>query len=185
MQRPVDPAPARITAMPARVPAFHALVIWQDIRIGPPPRAAFLPMVKIHRMTAHINHAIDRRRPANDLAARTGQPPAPQMRFGLRLVAPVIHLHVHRVAERRRHLNERPRVRPAVFNHDHAPPRRGQPVGHRAARAACSDNYKFRLHHIPHPVFQRRHRDALLRTGLARPVPDAAVNRTTKLIGVT
>ena len=60
MQRPVLSAPCRIPAMAVLVPRLHAFVIGQHVGIAPALRAAFLPMIEVLGMAAHIDHAIDR-----------------------------------------------------------------------------------------------------------------------------
>ena len=123
VQRAIASAPAGIAAMPGRIPGFHTFIIGQHIRVRPAAGPHCLPRVKIFGMAAHINHAIDARRPPNHLAARAGKPPPAQMRLGLGPIAPIIALHIHRKAQRAGHLNKRARIAAAIFHHQDRSPR--------------------------------------------------------------
>ncbi len=96
MQRPVR-APALALGTP--VARFCALEIRLHIGVGPPVGTALLPMVEILGMPAHIDHAVDRRRPADDLAARRCHLAIIEVRLRLRAVSPVVARHVHRVGQ--------------------------------------------------------------------------------------
>ena len=148
VQRPFVAAPGRIAAIMAPVPLLHPLEIGQNIGIAPARRALLGPMIIIARMAPHIDHAIDAGRSADHLAARCGQPPPVQMRFRLRLKAPVVNPHIHRIGQRARHLDERPDIAAAMLDHDHAFARLGQPVGHRRAARARPHDHIIR----PHPT---------------------------------
>ena len=144
VQRTVGTTERRIARI--AMPAFHTLEIGQHIGIGPTIGALFGPMVKVTRMAAHIDHAVDRGRPANHLAARGGQNAAPQMRLGFGLKAPVVDPHVHGIGQRARHLDERPRIGTAEFDDGDAAPGFGQTIGHGAPGRACADNDVFACH---------------------------------------
>ena len=120
VQRAIGAPPRRVAAMAAIVPAFHPLVIGQHIGIGPAPRAAVVPVIEIARMAAHVDHAVDRGGAADHLAARAGEAAAPEMRLWVGAEAPIIEGHVHRVAQRRGHLDEGAGIRPAIFQHQNA-----------------------------------------------------------------
>ena len=116
MQRAVAAAPAILAA----VCVLHALEIGEHVGEGPAGRALFGPVVEVARMAAHIDHAVDRRRAADHLAARRGQHAAAEMRLRLGRKAPVVEAHVHRERQRRRHLDERADIAAAKFDDDDA-----------------------------------------------------------------
>jgi hypothetical protein len=66
----------------AALKALRAAEVGQHAAIAPALGAFRLPALEIERMPAHIDHAIDRARAAENLAARTGDAPAAQMRSG-------------------------------------------------------------------------------------------------------
>ena len=143
MQGAIGAAPRRIAAVTAIVPRLHPFEVGQHIRIAPTMRARLGPMVVIHRVAAHIDHAVDRRGPANDLAARTGQTTTAQMRFGVRPIAPVITAHVHRIGQGGGHLDEGPRIGAAKFqNQNGIGSVLGQAIGHSASGRARADNHE-------------------------------------------
>ena len=74
------------------------------------------------------------------------QDAAAEVRLGLGPEAPVVAGHVHRVGERRRHLDERPPVAAAVLDDDDRMPRLAQPVGEGGAGGAGADDDVVRLH---------------------------------------
>ena len=119
MQRSAFSAPIGIAALAAFVPIFHAQKIRQHICVGPPLRATLDPMVVITRMTAHIDHAIDRGGAADHLAAGAGQLSPAQMRLWFRAVPPIIEGHIHWIGECAGHLNEGPRITAPIFKNDH------------------------------------------------------------------
>ena len=59
MQWAVFPTPFGITAMSRRCPAFLAQIIGKHIGIRPTMRTHFRPRIKIARMPAHVDHAIN------------------------------------------------------------------------------------------------------------------------------
>jgi hypothetical protein len=112
MQRSVGAAPAFLAADAATlVRGFHALEIGQHVGKRPAGGTLVRPVVEVLGMAAHENHAVDRRRPADYLAARGCQSPVAEIGFGLGGVAPVIDPHVHRVGQCRRHLDEGTEIR--------------------------------------------------------------------------
>ena len=148
MQWAVCAAPFGVAPVAAIVPAFHTFEVGQHIGIAPTIGALFGPMIIVHRMTAHIDHAVDRRRSTDHLAPRGRQTAVVQMRFGFGLEPPVVGFHIHRVGQRRRHLDERPRIAAAMFNDQNLAPRRRQTIRHRTARAARPYDNKFSFHLI-------------------------------------
>jgi hypothetical protein len=123
VQRPVRPAPVASPAGP--VPMLHPPEIGQHVGIGPAVGAHLGPCVIVAGMAAHVDHAVDRRRPADHLAARAGHAAAAHVRLGLGLVAPVVARHVHRVGQRGGHLDEGAGIGAAMLDDEHLddPPR--------------------------------------------------------------
>jgi hypothetical protein len=151
VQRPRMAAPLGLAHAPAlvAVPGLHPLEIGQHIGKAPAIGALLGPMVIIARMPAHIDHPVDRGRPPDHLAPRRRQHPVVQMRLRLRAQAPVVHLHVHRIGERRGHLDEGARIAAPEFHDDHLLARLAQPVGQgRSARARADDDV-IRFHVAP------------------------------------
>ena len=137
MQRPAGAAIAFLAA----VARFHAAEIRQHISIAPALRAAFLPMGVVTGIAADKDHAVDRRRAADDLATGADQPPPAKAFFRLGEIPPVIGFHVHGIGQRRRHLDERPGIAAAKLKHQH--PRFAifrQTVGQCRARRTRSDD---------------------------------------------
>ncbi len=120
MQRSIGAAPAFLAADPAALMrGFHPFEIGQHIGERPAIRTLLGPVVEVARMPAHKHHAVDRGRSADHLATRCREPAIVEIWLGLGGVAPVIMAHVHRVGERRRHLDERAEIRAAMFDDDH------------------------------------------------------------------
>ena len=122
--------------------AFRAPEVGQHVAVAPAGRALRFPALEIERMAAHIDEAVDRRRAAENLAARAGDAPAVEIGLGLAHIAPIVGLHIHRDRQRRRHLDEEGAVRPAIFEHEDA--RAAvftEPVGEHAPRRAGADDH--------------------------------------------
>ncbi len=137
MKRSVRAAPGRLAAMRG----LHAPEIGQDIGIAPAGGARFLPMRVVTGMAANIDHAVDRGRPADHLAARTDKLPPAKRRFRLCQIAPIIARHVHRIGQRGRHLDQRTGIAATKFENQDAPPAiLAKPVGKRASRRTRSDD---------------------------------------------
>src|ERR1700761_7426876 len=73
-----------------------ATEVGEHVSIAPPFRALLFPALEIERMPAHIDHAIDRRRAAQNLASRTSDAPTAEMWLWLATVTPIVGLGVHR-----------------------------------------------------------------------------------------
>ncbi len=143
VERAIGAAPAILSAM--RV--FHALEIGQHIGIGPAARAVFRPVVVIPGVAAHIDHAVDRGRPAQHLAARRYEAAPADMRFRLGGKAPVIGFHVHGEGEGGRHLDQRADIRHAIFYDDHRiTPVFRQAIGHGRTGGAGADDDEICFH---------------------------------------
>ncbi len=137
MQRPVGAAPALFAAGGG----FHALEIGQHVLIAPAARAKLFPAVEVFRMAPHIDEPVDGGGAADHLAARRGDAPVVEMRLGLGQIAPVVALHAHRPGQRRRHLDERPDIRPAIFqHHDGVLAVLGQSIGESRTGGAGADD---------------------------------------------
>src|SRR5579863_113444 len=125
----------------AVAPAFGAAEVRQDVPVAPALRSFLLPTIEVERVAPHIDHAIDRGRPSEHLAARHMKPAIVQMRLRLALVAPIVFFRIHRNGERGRHLNDRRAVGAAIFkNQDRGPTVFAQPVGENAARRTRADD---------------------------------------------
>ena len=147
-QRPVA-APVVVVA---GAPGLGAAEIGQAIAVAPVGGAALLPLVKVAGVAAHIDHAVDRRRAADHLAARAVKPAAVHMGFWLGLELPVVALHVHRDRQRGRHLDEDAAVAAAGLEHEDAARRvLGEAVGEHAAGRPGADDYVVELFHMPDP----------------------------------
>ncbi len=84
--------------------------IRQDI-LPPPAGIAHLPpLVIVPRLPAHVDHAVDRRTPAQKLAARIIQRPAAQPLLRLGPIAPVHRRIAHGMKITDRHMNPEPVV---------------------------------------------------------------------------
>ena len=144
VKRAFGAAPAGLPA----VAALHPLEIGQHVCIAPAVGPLVGPMVEVFGMTADVDHAVDRRRAADHFAARADQLPAAEMRFRLRSVAPIVMRHVHRVGQGGRHLDQRPHIGAAVFQHQHRV-RAGlaQARGHRRSRRAGPHDDEISLGH--------------------------------------
>ena len=95
------------------------------------------PGVVVAGLAAHVQHAVDRTRTAQHLAARDREAPVAGARLGLRVEAPVDAWAVDQLPETDRHMDEGMPVAAAGFEKQHAVARvRAQPVGQHAAGGA-------------------------------------------------
>ena len=136
MLRPAAPV---MRAVPVEI--FGLFEVRQDVVPAPAFIAHRLPVVKITRLTAHIDHGVDRARTADNLAARPITPPSSQRlnRFGI--VHPVDPLIEKRAAVTNGHLNPDRPVASARFKQQHGIfAALGQPIGQHATRRASADN---------------------------------------------
>ena len=129
------------------VAAFLALLgapkIRQHVAVGPAGRTLFLPALEIVGIAADVHQAVDRRGPAQYLAARRVHAAPIQVRLRLRVIEPVVLRHVHRYRQRRGHLDENGSVRAAVFEQQHPPrPVGAQPVRQYASRGSRADDHR-------------------------------------------
>ena len=144
VQRAGTAAPPFLAAM-ARLGTNE---IRENVTIRPAAGAHLLPGVEVAGMAAHVDHAVDGRRAADDLAARRRQAAAAEGGLRLGAEAPVVERHVHGVGERRGHLDERADVGAAVFeDEDRVAAVLAQPVRHRGTgRARSYDDVVERRH---------------------------------------
>ena len=141
MKWPITAAPIRITAMSTAVPAFHPLEVRHDVRERPPLRTAFRPMIIVHRMATHVDHAVNGGRTTNHLATRCDEFAPIKMRLRFCFHPPIVHLHIHGIGQCRWHLNQRTTVPTAVFDHEHVLARLSQTIGHcTTCRTSANDN---------------------------------------------
>jgi hypothetical protein len=123
-------------------PLLGATKVRQHVAIAPARGALFLPALEILWVAAREHHSVDRRRAAQDLAARRVHPPAAERRLGLGVIAPVVLVHVHRNRQSRGHLNVERAVRAAVLKHQHGVRAvRAQAIGQHASRGARADDH--------------------------------------------
>ena len=109
----------------AFLPMFGAPEIRQNVAIRPTRRTRCAPSLEVLGVAADINQSVDGGRSTEHLAAR-GMHAAPiQVRLGLRVVEPIVLLHVHGDGQRRGHLNEDGAIRSSVFQQQHAASRVG------------------------------------------------------------
>ena len=123
---------------------LHALVRRVD-GVGVPALVALgRPGVEVGAVAAHVDHAVDRARAADDLAARHRHLAVQDVLLRRGVVAPVdgaldLGLGVHR-ADHPGLLHQELLVGLARLEHDHAGSGLGQPAGHGGAGASRSDH---------------------------------------------
>ncbi len=134
---------------------LHPLEIGKHVAIAPAAGAHLLPGVVVLGVAAHIDHAVDRRGTANDLAARRHEAAIIEMRLRLRCEAPVVALHVHRIGKGGRHLDQRPPIGAAIFEDEDAVLSvLGKPVCHDGTgRAGSNDDEVVIRHSLSGPIF--------------------------------
>eukprot|EP01035_Chromulina_nebulosa_P030178 gene30179-40082_t len=113
----------------------------QDVVPPPAVQAQLSPAVVVRRLATHVDHRVDRRRPADHPAARILQAAAVQTGHGLGLVHPV----GARIADRKqvadRDVEPDPVVVAAGLQHQHAVARvRAEPVGQDAPGRSRADD---------------------------------------------
>src|SRR5262249_50285362 len=123
-----------------------ALEVGQHVG-GRPARIAQLPpVIVVLVLAADIDHAVDRTRPAQYLAARPVDRAVVGAGIWFRLEHPVHRLVRERLAVAKRNMDPEIRALAAGFEQDDG--RRGvlaEPRGHHAARRARADHYEIRL----------------------------------------
>ena len=134
------PVAAAVGALAAD-PCLAAFEVRQDLRIGPALRAVARPAVVIAAMAPRVGHHVHRRRAAQHLAARRLDAAAIQLRLGLGVEAPVMHVMLVHLAHAERDVDERIPVAPACLEQQH--PRAfvlGEPVRQNATGRAGADD---------------------------------------------
>ncbi len=120
---------------------FGAAEIRQHVVERPAGVAELSPLVEVLRLAADIDQAVDRRRPAEHLAARPEHAAAVQVGFRLGLVAPVDARVGDRLAVAQRNVDpEMPVVSAGFQQHDARCGVFGQSRGHDAAGRARADD---------------------------------------------
>ena len=138
---------------------LHPLEVGQAVRVVPAAHARVRgPALVVQRVAALEDHPVDAAGTAEHLSPGVVDAAAVQVRFGLRLVLPVVEPAADRERERGRHVDEDipPVVRPPGLQDEHAGGRvGGEPVGEGAARRATADDHEVvaRPRHAPsHPA---------------------------------
>ena len=142
-------------------PGLGLAEVGQAVAVGPAGRALGLPLVEVAGVAAHVDHAVDRGRAAQHLAARAVEPAAVQVGLGLGLETPVVARHVHRDGERGRHLDEDAAVAAPRLEQQHAGAHvLAQAVSqHAAGRAGADDDVIEALLHGRNVARNRRRRN--------------------------
>ena len=125
----------------AAVPRFLAAEIGQHMSVGPSLEPGSSPAVVIAGVTAHIGHGVDRRRAADDLAARAFEPAPAGRRFGLGEIHPVVLAVEQEVRPAERNLDPGIAIPAAGFEQQNARAFiLGQPGGQGAAGGTGADD---------------------------------------------
>ena len=167
---PQRPVAAAVFAVAVALVAFHLLEDRQHLAVAPAAIAELRPGVVVLRLAAHEHHAVDRRRAAQQLAARDRDAALTGAVVGLRGVQPVCGRVLDQFGEADR--DPRPGMAfPARFQHQHPVLRIGaEPVGEdRAGRAGAHHDVIKDLGFHVEPV--------VLRSCLGRCSRTAAVSR--------
>ena len=115
--------------------------VGQHLVPRPAAVAAPLPTVVVERLAAHLQHAIDRARAADDAPARNRDAPAERAVLRLGLEAPVVDRVVDQLLEARRNSDPRALRLAARLEQQHARARvRAQAVGEHAAGRPRADD---------------------------------------------
>ena len=123
----------------------------QHVVPGPAAIAELAPVVEILRLAAHIDHAVDRARPAEYAAAGIVDGAAVGARIGLGLEAPGERRMLQQLHVAGGNVDQRIPVAPAGLDqHDAVAGVLGQPVGQTAASRAGADDDVVSLH-VPFP----------------------------------
>jgi hypothetical protein len=139
---------------------LRASEIRQHVIEGPAGIAELTPMVEIFGLTADIDHAVDRRRTAEHLAARPEHASVGGSRVGLGFVAPIDRRVGKGLAKAERDVNPAVAVLTAGLEQQH-PCRRvlTEPRRHRAPRRTGTNDDEIRFDQIlsrHHCVFPSR-----------------------------
>ena len=118
----------------AAFPGFLAAEIGQHAGIGPSAQSGRRPALVIAGMAAHIGHRIDRRRAADDAAARAFESAPAGRRFRFREIHPVVLAVEQQMRPAERNLDPRIAVPAARLEQQHA----ACPCPRSAARPRCS-----------------------------------------------
>ena len=145
--RGVQRAAGAVRCVGAGLPVLRPLEEWQYAVPRPTAIAELCPVIKILRLTAHIDHAVDRARPTQHAAARIGDGAAVGPRIGFRFETPGQGLMVQQLHVTGGDVDQRIPITPASLQqHDARARIFGEPVGQNAARRARADDDVVRLH---------------------------------------
>jgi len=132
----IDPqlTPLAVEGVLRAVMVFGATEVGQHIVPAPAGVAHLPPEIVIARLTAHVDHAIDRRTAAKHLSTRVVQRATVQPRLGLGPEAPVQGRVAHRIEVAHRHVHPEAVVAaPCLEQKDPASGVGAQPVGQDAS----------------------------------------------------
>src|SRR5712691_9825859 len=136
-ERPADPV-QRILA--ARL-VLGAAEIGQHILEAPAGIAELAPMIEVRRLAADVEQAVDRARPAQHFPTRLDDPPAVELRLGLRAVEPIDLGVGEQLAVAERDVDPDVAVVPARLQEENAMAAGGgQAIGENAAGGAGADD---------------------------------------------
>ena len=148
--RPVvlDKDRARLAALAgvARPVAFDTLEMLFHVIVGPAARAHLRPAVEIGRIAADEQHAVDRGRAAQHLAARAMERAVTGLLVRLGVVVPVDDRVGDELEHAGGHMDQRVRVLPARLQQHHFRPVRAQPLGEHATGGARPHDHIIGLH---------------------------------------
>ena len=168
--QPVDRDRAGPAAMVigAGTVCFHRPEMRQHVVIAPACRAAGRPAVEILPVPAHEHHAVERGRPADDLAARLEDPPVVHIGLGLGREAPVARPAEEILPCRRRHPDRPVALAPAGLEKQDRNRRiLAQPRGDHAAGRTAADNDVV-VAHACSPVPNRQKRSTQGRSSISQ-----------------
>jgi len=141
--RPLDAplAAGRVQLAFAAVMVLVAEEIGQHVVPAPAPQPQLPPAVVIGRLTAHVNHPVDRGAAADDATARISDVAAVQARLRRGAEAPVGALMADRVEVSDGDMKPDPIVAATGFDEQHPVFRIGaQPIGQQASRRPRADD---------------------------------------------
>ena len=138
-----------------------ALLVLGLLEIGehalpvPSGAAAALPIVVVRRVTAYVQHAVDRARAAQHLASRLKQRPALELGLGLGFVHPVVIRIGVQLRVSHRHLDPDAAILASGFQQQHAVPATfAEPRGdHATGRARAGHDVVVGIRVVVHALF--------------------------------
>ena len=120
---------------------FRLAEVGKNVVVAPAGIAELAPHVEVLRLAADVDHAVDRARSAEHLAARRDHRAPGQFRLRFGFVTPVVAAVGEQLAVAERDMNPEIAVRrPRLQQEDAVTPGRRQPVGQHAAGATGADD---------------------------------------------